>query len=50
MADMCRVKVADYEERQYPDGTSFLEISKDFQDKYDAPIVLVLKRKTDGNV
>ena len=44
MADMCRVKVADYEERQYPDGTSFLEISKDFQDKYDAPIVLVLKK------
>ncbi|MBQ3583670.1 MAG: nucleoside kinase [Lachnospiraceae bacterium] len=41
---MCRVKVADYEERQYPDGTSFLEISKDFQDKYDAPIVLVLKK------
>ncbi|MDE7430384.1 MAG: nucleoside kinase, partial [Lachnospiraceae bacterium] len=40
---MCSVKVKD-EERQYPEGTSFLEISKDFQDKYDAPIVLVLKK------
>lgn len=43
MAEMCTVKVGD-EERQYPEGTSFLEISKDFQDKYDAPIVLVLKK------
>lgn len=43
MAYMCNVKVGN-EEKKYPDGTSFLEISKDFEDKYDAPIVLVLKK------
>lgn len=36
------VKVGDVV-KQYPDGTSFLEISKDFQENYDSQIVLVMR-------
>lgn len=42
MADMCNVKVLG-EIKKYSEGTSFMEIAKDFEDKYDSKIVLVLK-------
>ncbi|MDY6328724.1 MAG: nucleoside kinase [Lachnospiraceae bacterium] len=42
MAEICNVTVGG-ELKQYNEGTSYIEIAKDFQDQYDSPIVLVLK-------
>ena len=42
MTDMINVKVGEVT-RQYTEGTSFIEIAKDFKNSYDSPIVLVLK-------
>lgn len=42
MAEMCNVKVGD-EVRQYAEGTDFIHIAKDFADKYDSQILLVMK-------
>lgn len=42
MAELCEVKIGD-SVRQYAEGTSFLDIAEEFQEKFDAPIVLVLK-------
>lgn len=39
MADICNVKVGEVT-KQYEEGTSFLEISRDFAGQYDAEIVL----------
>ncbi|MBQ3666342.1 MAG: nucleoside kinase [Lachnospiraceae bacterium] len=42
MAEVCNVKVGEIT-KQYDEGTSFLEISKDFAGQYDAEIVLAKK-------
>lgn len=42
MSDMCNIKIGD-QVKQYAEGTSFIEISKDFENNYDSPIVLVIK-------
>ena len=42
MTDMINVKVGEVT-KQYTEGTSFIEIAKDFESSYDSPIVLVLK-------
>lgn len=42
MTDMINVKVGEVT-RQYTEGTSFIEIARDFEGNYDSPIVLVLK-------
>ncbi len=42
MAEMYNVKVGN-EVRQYPDGTDFIHIAKDFADRYDSQIILVMK-------
>lgn len=42
MAEICNVTVGGTV-KQYEEGTSYIEIAKDFQNEYDSPIVLVLK-------
>lgn len=42
MAEICNVTVGKTV-KQYEEGTSYIEIAKDFQKEYDSPIVLVLK-------
>ena len=42
MAEMFQIKIGGIV-RQYPEGTDYLTISREYQDQFDAPIVMVVK-------